>query len=198
MFWRSNDGGLTWSIQDPGLPYELGQNQNQFISIQQIDSLNVVAVGDTGLLVRTYDGGKTWETQNLHTKAFFTDVDFSDPMTGIVTAYDTIGTIFVTSDGGKNWKTIQIGGSYLRQCHSYGNGKFRVFKEGLGPLYTTNNNWETIDSTKLLIDSTRDTNYASYFFDHCNFTGGDTIIAYGNYLLQSDGLLMRSIDAGAS
>ncbi len=28
MFWRSTNSGLTWVMQDPGLPYELGENQN--------------------------------------------------------------------------------------------------------------------------------------------------------------------------
>ena len=64
MFSRSHDGGLTWTEQDPGLPPEIGQNQNQITVIQQIDSLNVVGIGDTGLIVRTFDGGRTWERQN--------------------------------------------------------------------------------------------------------------------------------------
>src|ERR1035441_2303614 len=55
-FMRSNDGGRTWAFQNPGLPGEV--LQGGFIRVvQQIDSLNVVAVGDTGLIVRTTDGG---------------------------------------------------------------------------------------------------------------------------------------------
>ncbi len=198
IFFRSEDGGKTWIEQDPHLPIQVAQNQNQFIAIQQIDSLNAVAVGDTGLLVKTVDGGKTWEKQNLHTSDFLSDVHFSDPLTGIATGYDSIGIAFFTIDGGKIWTKITLGGRYNSQCHSYGNGKFRVFQAGLGPIYTTNDNWKTIDSTKLLIDSTQDSNFNSFFFANCNFSDDDTIIAYGNYLFQKEALLMRSTNAGKS
>jgi len=201
VFWRSNDGGATWNMQDPELPLRAGQNSNQFFAIQQIDAKNVVATADSGLIVRTFDGGKTWEQQDCHTLAYLGDVHFSDPMTGIVTSYDSLGAIYTTTDGGRNWDTHSINSQFLGHGHSYGNGKFRVFKQGNGPIYSTNDNWKTIDSTKLLIDSTKDSLFKNYYFNKCNFGRGDTMFAYGDYNLSgngADGLVMRSINGGIS
>src|SRR5512140_1816505 len=40
MCWRSTNSGLTWSMQDPGLPFERGQNLRPIHNIQQIDGMN--------------------------------------------------------------------------------------------------------------------------------------------------------------
>jgi hypothetical protein len=196
VFWRSIDGGITWRMQNPGLPYEWGENQNKFYVVQQIDSLNVVAIGDTGLIVRTFDGGNSWEKQDCHTHALLRDVHFSDSLNGIVCADDTSGNIFITTNGGRLWVPVPFGVSNPWQCYSYSAGKFRVFKFGYGPIYTTYDNWKTVDSTKPFFDDVSDPG-KNYILIHCNFTGGDTIVAYGT-TLQGGGLIARSTNAGTS
>ncbi len=218
MFWRSSDGGITWNMQDPGLPlsYDL-RNRNHFNVIQQIDSLNVIAGGNAGYFVHTLDGGKSWP--KLDSVAELVDFHFSDSLTGIVLARGNFifqGTIvsgigevaiLTTTDGGKSWKTTLLHGfnpdvpGALESCHSYGNGKFRVYKSELGPVYTTYDNWETVDSTKLLFDVKKDTITRHYYMTRCNFTGGDTLIASGIYNGGNANIgliLMRSTDAGAN
>lgn len=200
VFWRSNDGGNTWIIQDPGLPIQRGQSQNQFTSIQQIDSVNVVAIGDTGLIVRTFDGGITWERQQSNTEYILSDVHFSDPLNGIIVCGGIEYQILITSDGGMHWNKAPFPGIGFTRCHSYGNGKFRVFKYGWGAIYSTNDNWQTIDSTLPIYTAGSDPKYKHYLLTSCNFGGGDTVIATGiDYYRDTfpgDGLIIRSVDGG--
>jgi photosystem II stability/assembly factor-like uncharacterized protein len=199
LFWRSNDGGITWKVQDPGMVF----TGNAFTGIQQIDSLNVVAIADSGLILRTFDGGATWEKQNCNTMHTLYDVHFSDPLTGIVVSTGPI-PIHTTTDGGKHWTDAPFADNitdltFFKNCYSYGNGKFRAFRNIRGPIYTTTDNWHTIDSTKQLVDTVNDPEASCYNFYHCNFTGGDTMIAYGLYYYYCKdplALIIRSTDAG--
>ncbi|MDP4219658.1 MAG: T9SS type A sorting domain-containing protein [Bacteroidota bacterium] len=214
--WRSDDGGLTWDIQNPSLPVSSDLRGRMHLNVvQQIDSLNVIAGGDAGFFIRTEDGGKSW--QQTDSIGDIVDMHFSDPSNGIIlsrSSFTTGGvviggagevTILTTTDGGKKWKVKSLnefnpnvaGG--LVSCHSYGGGMFRVYKDLRGPLYTTYNNWQTYDSTDLLIDTAKDTTYRHFNFTSCNFTGGDTIVAYGNYFLDtlSNGAtIVRSTNGG--
>ncbi|MDP4231505.1 MAG: hypothetical protein Q8916_13990, partial [Bacteroidota bacterium] len=177
VLWHSTDNGNTWSIQDPGLPWQIGDNQNQFTAVQQIDELNVVAIGDSGLILRTFDGGMHWEKQDCQTHALLHSIHFSDSLTGIIVSADTTHNIFTTADGGRHWVSVAFGSLNLWQSYSYGAGKFRVFKGGNGPIYTTYDDWQTVDSSKPVFDTLNRTRYV--LSSLCNFTGGDTILAYG-------------------
>ncbi len=200
MFWRSTDGGMTWGMQDPDFSAIDGGHSNWFLGIQQIDSLNVVGIGHYGLILRTFDGGMTWIKQDPHTQADLSEIHFSDPMAGILTTTDTTKPILTTSDGGLHWDTIPLhfpAQPGFSQCHCFGNGKYSVLLRGLGPIYTTDNNWKTISASNILVDSTADSTWNSYYFTRCNFDG-DTIIAYGGdyYNGGSLGAITRSTDKG--
>ena len=173
MLFRSNDAGLTWAEQDPHLAPYKSSNQNMLNKIQQIDSLNVVAVGDSGLVLRTFDAGETWIRQDLHTQHNFFDVHFSDPANGIIIAnLDT--NVYVTSDSGKTWKGIVLSQNLWPIAgHAYGPGKFKVITISAGPFYSTTNNWMTYDSS--VIYPITDTNHD---IEGCSFGSGDTIVAW--------------------
>jgi hypothetical protein len=194
MFFRSNDGGITWAEQDPGLPPE-NPLSNHITKVQQIDSLNVVAIGDTGLIVKTTDGGATWQRLQLNTTYDLWDVHFSDPMTGIVVSPPNV---FTTSNGGANWKETYINGVLpIKQGHSYGNGKFFVTTFEAGPVYLTTDNFETIDSSTWIYPLSD----VAHDLVFCNFLDKDTIEAYGYYDGDGTGrldwtLITRSIDGG--
>jgi hypothetical protein len=204
LFKRTNDGGRTWTTQDPGLPNQFVAYANRITKIEQIDSLNVVAIGDTTLVLRTFDGGATWQQQHLPTTLIdLTDVSFANPEEGIIVAGGYSPSMFTTIDGGQNWSAVDFWQPGLCQCHAYGNGKFRVFKYDFGETYYTSDNWKTVDSTKGSIDRAD-----SGVLGSCNFSDGDTLIEYGNVLLSgvTDGrpdtrvypLIVRSTDAGIS
>jgi photosystem II stability/assembly factor-like uncharacterized protein len=201
IFKRTTDGGRTWKTQLSGFPAQCCENQNLLYTVDQIDSLHAVAVGDTALIMRTNDGGMTWSRQSCPTRSVLFDVDFSDSLTGIA-----VGTrppvILTTSDGGVKWNVATIAGKDFYSCHSYGGGMFRAFAYGSGPVYTTHDWWHSIDTGQLIPDSV--VGSPDYpVFAGCRFIGGDTIIAYGNLLhVRKDstyiawGLVVRSIDAG--
>jgi len=60
------------------------------------------AVGDSGTIVKTSNGGRTWVKQNSETRESLWSTYFSNDHTGWVTGAK--GTILVTQDGGETWK----------------------------------------------------------------------------------------------
>lgn len=201
MFFRSNDGGETWSEQDPGLPQGRGDNSNYIRRVQQIDSLNIVAAGDTGLLVRSFDGGLTWHQQDVPARENVWDVHFSDPMTGIAVLQHPTGgqnpscDIITTHDGGNHWKLAPFS-PWLSgvACHSYGGNRFAAISFNVGPVYRTNDDWVTFDSSQLIVNWTDHEHGVGKY----RFLGSDTIVGLG---ATSTGIgeipyLVHSIDGG--
>ncbi len=62
------------------------------------------AVGDSGLILSTTNGGTWWNEQQSHTKLGLNDVAFFNPDTGVCCGTD--GLIFRTTNGGADWKEI--------------------------------------------------------------------------------------------
>ncbi len=99
---KSEDGGLSWYFIDANLTKDL--YSVYFIT----DSLGYVA-GDN-IVMRTRDGGKTWETV-MATTDYYTDIYFKDADHGWVAG--AYGTILRTVDGGQNWKLATVPGNTL-------------------------------------------------------------------------------------
>ena len=66
-----------------------------------LDSSTGWCVGNVGTVVRTSDGGLSWESRESHTDADLNGLYFSDALHGWVVGR---GVILATSDGGTNWK----------------------------------------------------------------------------------------------
>lgn len=177
-FFVSRDGGATWNVETQGLPAPTWNYQPKVERIDQIDSLNIIANGDSGLLIRSTDGGSTWGTLAVPTTHPVEDISFSDPMNGMFVAADTVNATYVTTDGGSSWTPVPFTRPYAWECHAYGNGVYRIFTIGSGILYTTKDNWNTVDSSPVIAD----TGIASkYEFNGCSFGGVDTLFAYGGH-----------------
>jgi photosystem II stability/assembly factor-like uncharacterized protein len=200
LFYRSNDGGRNWSVQDPGFPLT-DDGGSTILVIDQIDSLNVVAAGVNGLVLRTFDGGKTWEKQQIPVPRIAKDIHFSDPMTGIIAMADPHVGIYYTHDGGRNWKLAPLDRPYVWQCHSDGGPNFRAYMLTQLKIYETHDDWQTFDSIGPILD-TIIYPLKSYSPIFCNFSDGDTMVVYGTgkhpSVPNSFGfaLTMRSVDRG--
>ncbi len=74
--------------------------------ISVVDSLTAWASGANGTILRTIDGGKTWNKFTV--KGFevldYRDIEAFDENTAIVMSVDAPAFFFKTTDGGKNWK----------------------------------------------------------------------------------------------
>jgi photosystem II stability/assembly factor-like uncharacterized protein len=180
IFKHSTDAGRTWVTQDPGLPLQFSDQQEHLEAVCQIDSRHAVAVGDTALIVKTSDGGETWVQEACPTRSILLAVDFSDTLTGIA-----VGTrppvVLTTSDGGSHWNQASLASGDFYSCHSFGQGKFSAYMYGNGPVYSTSDWWQTVDSGAVIpysIDSSPDFPVCG----HCRFYSGDTVIAYGDLI----------------
>ncbi|HZK76051.1 MAG TPA: T9SS type A sorting domain-containing protein [Candidatus Kapabacteria bacterium] len=196
-FLISTNGGISWSSGNQGLPGPTWDHNPIITSIDQIDSLNIVAFGDSDLLVRTTDGGATWQELTSPTNHIIEGISFSDPMHGILVAADTVHGTYITTNGGVDWSAAPFTRAYGWQCHDYGNGMYRILSYGFGVVYTTKDDWNTVDSTGSII--TDSILAEPYVYEWCSFGAGDTMIAYGNrYTVQGHPYpcIARTTDGG--
>ena len=110
-----------------------------------IDTSNVLACGPNGLIVKTMDGGQTWEQKDSNTGANLFLLKFADESIGFACGDETL---LKTSDGGESWINVETnpemgfhyGYSYLSQPN--------LFLVDADTLYVTdsyNNLWKSID-----------------------------------------------------
>lgn len=202
-FFRSDDGGASWAEQLDSLPVSMILTNNGIRKIQQVDPMTAFAFLDYGTFFRTTDAGRTWDQLTIPVQRIIMDFHFSDPMNGILlcAGYDSV--IFTTTNGGRTWIYQSFTEPDLWSCHSYGNGKFRVFKAGFGELYTTYDNFKSLDSNVFVVECSPDTLPRRFQFHTCAYIGSDTILGLGNYYsadtpnyFYRSGLIMRSVDGG--
>lgn len=72
-----------------------------------IDSLTGWAAGEAGTIIRTTDGGNTWEVQNSTVQTFISDIFFLDKNLGWATTIEDVfpfnSIIIKTTNGGEDW-----------------------------------------------------------------------------------------------
>lgn len=74
-------------------------------SINFINPLVGYVCGFNGLILKTEDGGKTWEKNTFDSRVNFFRVLFLNPDKGFITGDN--GTIIYTNDGGKSWNFLK-------------------------------------------------------------------------------------------
>ncbi|MFB0516874.1 MAG: YCF48-related protein [Candidatus Neomarinimicrobiota bacterium] len=95
--WKTENGGLNWEIQNEG-------SGATFHSIEFVDTVHGWVVGETGvnrLVLRTVDGGESWEeiiTPPLYKVTFF------DSAVGIGGG----DILYRTTDGGRTWQVQEV------------------------------------------------------------------------------------------
>ncbi len=226
VVFRSDDAGRTWEKKNT-LPIGINNDVDEvYTTIQQIDSLHTIVggytnhFGDTALILKTNDGGGTWSKSHFLFRGLIVSMHFSDSLTGMLICQDNdtdhfvrgggTSRVYITSDGGFQWNMTPFSEtpnlktsfqSFFSLCHSYGKNMYRIFRYNTGKIYTTNDNWVSVDSTSQIIDGDLG---SQYHFFNCTFSE-DTIIASGGY--SADGvftyakvhaIIVRSTNAGKS
>lgn len=104
----TEDGGLHWKIDS----LKLDTLKPEFRAIAVLDTKTVLlmCIGSPAYILKTIDKGKSWKKvyTNLHEKAFFDAMHFSDKKTGIAVGdpIDSCFSILKTTDGGDNWHVV--------------------------------------------------------------------------------------------
>lgn len=87
------------------------QTSNTSEHLRDVDFVNSTdgwAVGESGTIINTNDGGDTWEAQTSGTTVSLRSVDFVDELNGWASGES--GTFLRTIDGGDTWEEIAIPG----------------------------------------------------------------------------------------
>lgn len=82
-----------WHLQQPG--------SNHLFGVDFVDPSHGWAVGKSGEIIATSDGGRTWASQTSGTTEDLEGVSFVDRQHGWIVGEG--GTILATSDGGEHW-----------------------------------------------------------------------------------------------
>jgi hypothetical protein len=178
--------------------------------IDQIDSLHAIAVGDSGLILATSDGGESWVKQSCPVTSDLLDVDCSDLESGIIVGTNP-SVILIRSE--VSWvvspfKTDNFWWwweGFGRLCKSYGGGKYRAFSyygAFQTRIYTTRDTWHTVDSNS--VPEWMPDSLSRFKFSCVRFGEDDTIILGGAASIDSQtdtlsrAVILRSFDGGTT
>ena len=107
--YRTDDGGKRWRKQSMDILEAPGMHGIHFINrldgwaVGQIWR-NEVGRGTVGILLRTTDGGESWQRVELAAaEPFFDRIYFTDPLHGWLFARDNV---YRTDDGGQSWRAV--------------------------------------------------------------------------------------------
>ena len=213
VFWRSDDAGFSWRLQDPHLPYHVSPSgyAGYLWTLQQIDSLHAVAFGDSARIVSTSDGGETWQVEQGPTNVVLTNGYCDAPERGI--ALGQFSNKILVNDG-MGWDFAPFA-RYTSDyqvppaCYAGASGSYKIvtgqrFTDSVTlyriVMFRTSDNWSSVDSSVIASWRVEDTTFKAFPFT-VNFTsGGDTVIVAGTQLLldgtKGCSLLARSFDGG--
>ncbi|MFN5982662.1 MAG: T9SS type A sorting domain-containing protein [Fluviicola sp.] len=98
---KSTDQGATWTLITTG--------STGFQEMHWWDVNNGIIIGTNSVVLKTTDGGLTWQNNPIPVPAFLKDVDFESPNIGVVVGQNTstfAGIIYKTIDGGITWTAL--------------------------------------------------------------------------------------------
>jgi photosystem II stability/assembly factor-like uncharacterized protein len=109
------------------------------------------AVGTEGFIVKTTDGGATWDSLSSGVDTILWSISFCDSLTGL--AVGDAGTIIATTDGGQNWTAQRSGTTEPLQGVEMLNANVAYVAGGSGTiLYTENGGWPSVGCNYVIGD----------------------------------------------
>lgn len=176
---RTTDGGTSWAVVARAAPLDTA-----FVSVRYASPMVAVAVGGNGVIVRSIDGGLTWNAVSSGTTQHLRALRFASATVGVAVGQNRI---LRTTDGGATWTTASSAVDDWQDLTVSGNtfvaiggvngiaGRFARSDDG-GATWTAGNLGTT-----------------AAFFGVAFVPGSSTVIAVG-----ASGSMRRSLDSGAT
>lgn len=98
IIWKTTDGGANWN------PVSAPANTYYLRAVDFVDQEGW-AVGKSGTIIHTTNGGNTWTAQTNPCDTTLFDVDFRDHLHGLACGYNYI---LLTTNGGQTWQQVGI------------------------------------------------------------------------------------------
>ena len=157
---HSNDGGLTWSLQQfaPELDKPL-------FDVVFNDAQNGIAVGAYGMFYRTTDGGKQWQSEfhpelaSIEDQALLAELKESDPEAYAIEASSVLphfnrlfadgNVLFMVGEAGFYASSHDFGRTWQRENSFYNGSLFGITRTGQGNLFAIGLRGHAFRSTDL-------------------------------------------------
>jgi photosystem II stability/assembly factor-like uncharacterized protein len=165
-----------WFWQNP-LP-----QGNDLYAVLFADGNTGTAVGNGGTILRTTDGGATWERQTSGTTSWLDGVSFTDANAG--TAVGEAGTILRTTDGGALWERQTSGTTGRLSAVSFTDANAGTAVGEAGTVLRTTDGGATW---------VRQPSGTTSWLDGVSFTDANTGTVVGFF-----GTILRTTDGGAT
>jgi len=159
-----------------------------------VDSLTGWATGESGIILRTTDGGNSWEIQNSNVQTFITDIFFLDKNLGWATTIEDVSpfysVILKTTNGGEDWFE-----DYFSNSSDFINTI--LFLDTLNGFIGGTNIAYTIDGGDNWFESVVDSSFSDYPVYNFNFYSKQFGYACGGRR-EAYGVIWRTTDSGLS
>ncbi len=179
--WEYKDSGTTFILLDLSIPP--GQSEVAYAAG------SLYTVGSEGVIIKTIDGGETWETiyPVTGTVPSFTKIEFVTPLKGFVVGWGN--TFLVTEDGGATWQDVAAG------TNVYHYTTLNFYNEDIGFAVALNNStgadsYRTNDGGTTWVEETETSEMAEFAAAYADET---TLFTVGK-----EQRVSKSVDGGES
>lgn len=104
---RTDDGGITWSVEQPGICFDINK-------ILFVNKNKIAAFADNGIILLKSHSYNSWSIRKSGSRFNLTDAVFVSDKIGFAAGLG--GTIIKTTDGGLYWKKINTGTNASLSC----------------------------------------------------------------------------------
>ena len=133
------------------------------------------------IILKTINGGATWDTLRSRTNTVLNSVFFTDSNTGYAVGEN--GIIIKTTNGGKNWDTLESGTTAILYSVYFTNANTGYVVGDNGTISKTINGGLTWNSS----------HFENYYFNSVHFPDANTGYAVGR-----NGIIIKTKDGGAN